>query len=148
MLLNHLSRPNVSQHGIEIRGEAVVQGEHTLYLIVEASDEARLREFMQPLQMVGSLDISPASTCAGVVARGGYGAALTSESVPALDPEQACQQAIEAGLVVHRAHPLTRSMVRPRFPICSVVSSCRTLTSTSGITSKFLPLSRRPSALA
>ena len=106
MLLNHLSRPNVSQHGIEIRGEAVVQGEHTLYLIVEASDEARLREFMQPFQMAGSLDISPASTCAGVVARGGCGAALTSDSVPALDPEQACQQAIEAGLVVHRAHPL------------------------------------------
>jgi DMSO/TMAO reductase YedYZ molybdopterin-dependent catalytic subunit len=106
MLLNHLSRPNVSQHGIEIRGEAVVQGEHTLYLIVEASDEARLREFMQPFQMAGSLDISPASTCAGVVARGGCGAARTSESVPALDPEQACQQAIEAGLVVHRAHPL------------------------------------------
>jgi hypothetical protein len=29
-----------------------------------------------------------------------------SELVPALDPEEACQQAIEAGLVVHRAHPL------------------------------------------
>ena len=39
MLLNHLSRPNVRQHGVEIQGEAVVQGEHTLYLIVEADDE-------------------------------------------------------------------------------------------------------------
>jgi hypothetical protein len=29
-----------------------------------------------------------------------------SEFVPALDPEEACQKAIEAGLVVHRAHPL------------------------------------------
>jgi DMSO/TMAO reductase YedYZ molybdopterin-dependent catalytic subunit len=29
-----------------------------------------------------------------------------SALVPALDPEEACQQAIEAGLVVHRAHPL------------------------------------------
>jgi hypothetical protein len=29
-----------------------------------------------------------------------------SELVPALDPEEACQKAIEAGLVVHRAHPL------------------------------------------
>jgi DMSO/TMAO reductase YedYZ molybdopterin-dependent catalytic subunit len=27
-------------------------------------------------------------------------------SVPTLDPEEACQQAIDAGLVVHRAHPL------------------------------------------
>ena len=29
-----------------------------------------------------------------------------SEGVPALDPEEACQHAIDAGLVVHRAHPL------------------------------------------
>ncbi len=107
MLLNHLSRPNVRQHGVQIRGEAVVQGEHTLYLIVEASDEDRLREFMQPFQMAGSVDIYPASTCAGVVASGGCAAAIpVSEFVLALDPEQACQQAIEAGLVVHRAHPL------------------------------------------
>src|SRR5213592_3945227 len=106
-LLNHLSRPNVRQHGVEILGEAVVQGEHTLYLIVEAAEERRLREFMQPFQMAGSLDIYPASTCARVVASGGCGASLTmSDVVPGLDPEEACQQAIDAGLVVHRAHPL------------------------------------------
>ena len=38
MLLNHLSRPNVRRHGVEILGEAVVQGEHTMFLIAEASD--------------------------------------------------------------------------------------------------------------
>src|SRR6266852_6270811 len=76
MLLNHLSRPNVRQHGVEIRGEAVVQGEHTLYLIVEASDEDRLRAFMQPFQMAGSLDIYPASTCVRVVANGGCAAPM------------------------------------------------------------------------
>ena len=107
MLLNHLSRPNVRQHGVEIQGEAIVQGEHTLYLIVEASDEGCLREFMQPFQRVGTLDIYPASTCARVVASGGCAATMpVSELVPALGPEEACQQAIEAGLVVHRAHPL------------------------------------------
>jgi DMSO/TMAO reductase YedYZ molybdopterin-dependent catalytic subunit len=106
-LLNHLSRPNIRQHGVEIHGEAVVQGEHTLYFIVEAGDEGRLRECMQPFQMCGSLDIYPASTCARVVASGGCGAAMpVSELVPALDPEEACQEAIEDGLVVHRAHPL------------------------------------------
>lgn len=63
-LLNHLSRPNVRHHGVTIQGEAVVQGEHTLYLIVEAGDEGRLRQLMQPFQMVGTLDIYPASTCA------------------------------------------------------------------------------------
>src|SRR2546427_11691152 len=67
-LLNHLSRPNVRRHGVEIQGEAIVGGEHTLYLIVDADDESRLREFMQPFQMAGSLDIYPASTCARVVA--------------------------------------------------------------------------------
>ena len=42
-LLNHLSRPNVRQHGVQIQGEAVVQGEHTMYLIVDATDEPSLR---------------------------------------------------------------------------------------------------------
>ncbi len=107
MLLNHLSRPNVRRHGVEIQGEAIVQGEHTLYLIVEAGDEGRLREFMQPFQMAGSLDIYPASTCARVVTNGGCGGVTAaSELGPIVDPEDACQQAIEAGLVVHRAHPL------------------------------------------
>jgi DMSO/TMAO reductase YedYZ molybdopterin-dependent catalytic subunit len=106
-LLHHLSRPNVRQHGVEIQGEAVVQGEHTLYLIVEARDESGLREFMRPFQMAGSLEIYPASTCARVVASGGCTATMPpSELVPALDPVEACQQAIDAGLIVHRAHPL------------------------------------------
>jgi DMSO/TMAO reductase YedYZ molybdopterin-dependent catalytic subunit len=74
---------------------------------VEAGEERRLREFLQPFQMAGSLDVYPASTCARVVASGGCAAPMpVSELVPALDPEEACQQAIEAGLVVHRAHPL------------------------------------------
>jgi|SRR5437667_7112744 len=64
-LLNHLSRPNVRKHGVKIQGEAVVRGEHTLYMIVESSDEAQVREFMQPFAMAGSLDVYPAATCAG-----------------------------------------------------------------------------------
>lgn len=107
MLLNHLSRPNVMRHGLKIQGEAVVQGEHTLYLIAEANDEAGLREFLRPFQLAGSVEIYPASTCAGVVASGGCGAAAPAANGAAvLDPELACQDAIDAGLVVHRAHPL------------------------------------------
>jgi DMSO/TMAO reductase YedYZ molybdopterin-dependent catalytic subunit len=107
MLLNHLSRPNVRRHGVEILGEAVVQGEHTMFLIAEASDENHLREFLQPFQMAGSVDVFPASTCARVVASGGCGAPLpVPEVTPALDPEEICQHAIDAGLLVHRAHPL------------------------------------------
>jgi DMSO/TMAO reductase YedYZ molybdopterin-dependent catalytic subunit len=84
-----------------------VQGEHTMFLIAEATDEVRLREFLQPFQMAGSLDVYPASTCARVVASGGCGAPLpVGDVVPALDPEEVCQDAIDAGLLVHRAHPL------------------------------------------
>jgi len=107
MLLNYLSRPSVRQHGLQIHGEAVVQGEHTMYLIVDAADEASVRAFMQPFQAAGSVDVYPASTCTRVVASGGCVAPLpVSDFVPALDPVDACQQAIDAGLVVHRAHPL------------------------------------------
>jgi DMSO/TMAO reductase YedYZ molybdopterin-dependent catalytic subunit len=106
-LLNYLSRPNVRKLGVQIQGEAVVRGEHTMYLIVDADDEARVREFMQPFQAAGSVDVYPASTCARVVASGGCSATLPDSGlVPAVDPEEACQDAIEAGLVVHRAHPL------------------------------------------
>jgi len=55
-LLNYLSRPNVRQHGITIQGEAVVQGEHTLYMIVESSDEDRVRAFMGPFAQAGTPD--------------------------------------------------------------------------------------------
>lgn len=107
MLLNHLSRPSVAQFGVKIRGEAVVKDEHTLYLIVEAGDERRLREFLAPFAGAGSVDLYPASTCSGAVAAGGCGAPTpVSELVPALDPAEACQDAIESGLVVHCAHPL------------------------------------------
>lgn len=108
MLLNYLSRPNVSQLGVEIQGEAIVQGEHTLFMIVDASDVDRVHAFMQPFALAGSVDVYPASTCARVVASGGCAAPmpLVDDEVPAFDPEDACQRAIEAGLVVHRAHPL------------------------------------------
>src|SRR5262249_25613691 len=107
-LLNYLSRPNVRQHGVTIQGEAVVQGEHTLYMIVEASDEDRVRAFMGPFAQAGTVGVYPASTCVRVVAGGGRAAAMPvgGGAIPLPDPEEACQDAIDAGLVVHRAHPL------------------------------------------
>jgi DMSO/TMAO reductase YedYZ molybdopterin-dependent catalytic subunit len=107
LLLNHLSRPNVRRSGLEIKGEAVVRGEHTLYLIVDAPDEATLAPFLAPFALAGDVDIYPAATCAGVVAGGGCDAGPPPiDGVPALDPAEAVQRAIDAGLVVHRAHPL------------------------------------------
>lgn len=108
-LLNYLSRSAARRRGVEILGEAVVRGEHTGYLIVEAGSEDRVHEFMAPFARAGSVAVFPASTCARVIASGGCTAPLPAapaSAVPVVDPEDACQGAIEAGLVVHRAHPL------------------------------------------
>jgi DMSO/TMAO reductase YedYZ molybdopterin-dependent catalytic subunit len=77
-------------------------------MIVESSDEVKIRDFMRPFAQAGEVDIYPAVTCAGVVSSGGCGAARpkVDQAVPSLDPEEACQWAIDSGLVVHRAHPL------------------------------------------
>ena len=107
MLLNHLSRPHVRQSGLAIQAEAIAQDEHALYMIVEAEDAACVRTFMLPFATVGTVDILPATTCVRAVASGGCGVGLTeSTETPTVDPEEACQDAIDAGLVVHRAHPL------------------------------------------
>jgi DMSO/TMAO reductase YedYZ molybdopterin-dependent catalytic subunit len=106
MLLNHLSRPSAARHGVTIKGEAVVRGAHSLFFIADAADEAGLQEFLTPFRMAGEVDVMAASTCAGVVASGGCDMLPTSVPVASLDPADACQDAIEAGLLVHRAHPL------------------------------------------
>lgn len=71
MLLQHLSGPNAAKAGISINGEAVVNDEHTLYLILDADTDKRVQEFMQPFAGAGSVDIYPASTCSDVVGRRG-----------------------------------------------------------------------------
>src|SRR5437879_5508623 len=92
---------------LKFGAKRLVKGEHTMYLIVEAGDARQLQQFLAPFEGAGSVEVYPASTCSGVVAAGGCGAPIpVSELVPALDPEVACQDAIESGLAVHRAHPL------------------------------------------
>jgi DMSO/TMAO reductase YedYZ molybdopterin-dependent catalytic subunit len=107
-LLNHLSRARARQEGIDLKGEAVVEGEHTMYLIAEATSEAALRRFMTPFVTAGSVDVYAASSCTRVVARGGCtpATAPADPGVPVVDAEAACEDAIQAGLVVHRAQPL------------------------------------------
>ena len=106
-LLNHLSRPSRREHGVEIRGEAVAQGQHALYMIIEADSEDRVRRFLEPFAQAGTVDVYPASTCVRVVSSGGCVASPAAiDSAEAIDPEDACQNAIDAGLLVHRAHPL------------------------------------------
>ena len=47
-LLKHLSNENAKQFGINVKNEAVIDGQHTLYLILEANDRESVDRFMQP----------------------------------------------------------------------------------------------------
>jgi hypothetical protein len=71
MLLQHLGAESARQQGITIHGEAVLDGQHTLYLIAEAEDQPRLEAFLAPFAMAGSVEVWPASHCAAIVERGG-----------------------------------------------------------------------------
>ena len=70
MLLSEISEENASKYGIKIHGEAVVNGEHTFYLIVDAPDEKSVDNFMSLFAQAGSVDIYPSSSCERVVERG------------------------------------------------------------------------------
>ncbi len=71
MLLNHLSRMNARKYGVDLQGEAVLDGQHTLMLIMQAKDKESVEKFMQPFAQAGSVDITTASSCEAVVGRGG-----------------------------------------------------------------------------
>jgi hypothetical protein len=58
------------QKGIQVHGDAVANGAHHLYLIVDAKDEKAVREYFAPFAQMGTLTVSPASHCEQVVARG------------------------------------------------------------------------------
>lgn len=68
-LLEHLSDAGASPHGVRIRGEAVLDGQHTLYLILEADAKRHVDTYLQPFGQAGSVEVWPASTCEDVVAR-------------------------------------------------------------------------------
>ena len=70
MLLTHLSEENAGRFGVTIKSEAVVDGAHTLYLIVEAADKQKVEKFMEPFTRAGSFEVMPASVCEVVVERG------------------------------------------------------------------------------
>lgn len=71
MLVQHVSKSNARKFGVDILGDAVIDGQHTFVLIVEAEDRQYVENFMQPFAMAGSVEILPASTCEAVVEREG-----------------------------------------------------------------------------
>ena len=70
MLLQHVSRANAAeQFGVNIHGEAVIENAHTLYLIVDAEDQAHVEKFMGPFAQVGTAEVLTANPCEVVVGR-------------------------------------------------------------------------------
>ena len=70
-LLQHLSPDGAAGYGITMHGHAVVDGQHTLYLIAEAADQEAVQRFAAPFAQAGTVEVLPASECEAVVARGG-----------------------------------------------------------------------------
>jgi len=68
-LLVHLSEPSAESFGVQIHAEAVVDGEHTFYLILSADQAEQVERFMTPFAQAGSVEVKPASYCEQVVAR-------------------------------------------------------------------------------
>jgi len=71
MLVSHLSPMNARKFGIRIEGDAVLDNQHTLVMIVDADRQEQVDDFMQPFKMAGPVEVWPASTCEVVVDRGG-----------------------------------------------------------------------------
>jgi len=69
-LLGIVSPDNARRNGITIHGEAVANGKHHLYLIVEGPSEEAVLAYFAPFRGAGSLTVSAASSCEEVVHRG------------------------------------------------------------------------------
>ena len=70
MLLKRLDKENAAMFGITIHAEAMVDGQHTLHVILEAGDREQVQKFMAPFAQGGSVSVLPASPCEHIIARG------------------------------------------------------------------------------
>lgn len=71
MLLEHLKPSNARKFGVTIKGDGVLDGKHTLFMIVEFEEPRFVENFMQPFKQAGPVEVRPASDCETVVARAG-----------------------------------------------------------------------------
>lgn len=71
MLLEHISPANARKFGVDVQGDAVLDGKHTFVLILEADAQANIENFMAPFKQAGPVEIYPASLCETVVERAG-----------------------------------------------------------------------------
>lgn len=71
MLLSHINPANARKMGVNVKGDAVLDGQHTFVLILEADDKSYIENFMQPFAQAGPVEITSASECEIVVERHG-----------------------------------------------------------------------------
>jgi hypothetical protein len=71
MLLAHINPQNARKFGVGVKGDAVLDGQHTFVLILEAEQKSQIENFMQPFSQAGLVEIWPASLCETVVERAG-----------------------------------------------------------------------------
>ena len=69
MLVQHIAPENAAKFGVNLHADAVLDGQHTFFLIVDAEDESKVKDYMAPFYQAGSVEIWPASTCEQVVER-------------------------------------------------------------------------------
>ena len=70
MLVRRLSEQGTERFGITIHAHAVIDGLHTLSMILDAPDTDAIEKFMVPLAQGGSFSVQPASPCEDIIARG------------------------------------------------------------------------------
>src|SRR5437870_12449872 len=68
-LLVHLSQPSAESFGVQTHAEAVVDGEHTFYLMLSADQAAQGERSLAPCAPPGRAEVTPASLGARVAAR-------------------------------------------------------------------------------
>lgn len=69
MLAQYVSATNAENFGMKLHGEGVINGGHTLYLILDAEGPAKVEQYMAPFSQFGTVEVLPASSCEQVVAR-------------------------------------------------------------------------------
>ena len=70
MLLRRLSTEGAERFGVTIHAEAMIDGAHTLTMIVEAAEIDKVQEFMSPFAQGGSVSVQLANHCEMVARRG------------------------------------------------------------------------------
>ena len=122
MMLNHLSRSNVRQHGIEILGEAVVKGEHTFYMIVQAPTKRRLQRSCSRSRGSERPRFTRHRRARKVITSGGCTVEAPASSPDVMDPEEACSGPSRPAW---SCTARTRSTAKHRSRHSLVASSCR-----------------------